>query len=160
MVEIGIKISELPETKTVALSDLIYSFKSVDNTAVPELVPISELSSYIYSSTKVSTFKNLYKNFQTLSSNFMKFINENYPTEAQLKKIFIKTSDFNNIINEHYTVDSVISTDLSEYGTLAYNDNLKREAMAMNKSLKRQYSASIASEIGQMMEISPDAGDD
>lgn len=155
--QLATKISDLPETTTIDLSDKIYAFKELDDESYSvEEVEISQLSAYIYTIEKVEQFQALYNNLLNLANNFYKFLDENYISPATAKSMFITSANFNNIYKNLRTTDTIVSNELADYCKKSYKEFLKAEAKANHKKLQREYQESGVKSI--MANVPTDSG--
>lgn len=134
-----IDIENLPETTTISETDKIYVLsKREGNNFVKEEISISELSSYFYAKDTVEKLQEKYEELLKLSSDFLTFLQENYPTKEYISANYSTTDYFNNVFKTVESTDT-ISTYLDEYATLQYNSYLKVDAKMQCQKLKTAY---------------------
>ena len=147
----AIDINSLPSVKSIDLSDKIYVFKLRDNKYYLEKVDVAELSSFLYDKVLTDKFNAKYNELLELSSNFINYLTENFPTSEFIENTFITKSNFDIIYNDLLNADNLKRDILSEYTHKNVNSKFKHENMAKVDNLNNQYTKDIAAELAYIV---------
>jgi hypothetical protein len=143
----AIDITTLPSVKSIELTDKIYVFKLRENKYYVEKIDIAELSSFLYDKEMTDKFNAKYNELLELSSNFINYLKENFPTKEFVENTFITKKDFNLIYDDILNVKNLKEDILFEYTHKDVNSKYKQDSRVETEKLNRQYTRDIASEI-------------
>lgn len=143
----AIDITTLPSVKSIELTDKIYVFKLRENKYYVEKIDIAELSSFLYDKEMTDKFNAKYNELLELSSNFINYLKENFPTREFVENTFITKKDFNLIYDDILNVKNLKEDILFEYTHKDVNSKYKQDSRVETEKLNRQYTRDIASQI-------------
>lgn len=131
-----IDINSIPLTDKIDLNDKIYIFKERDRKYFLEKVNISELSSFLYSKEFVDKFNQKYNELLELSSNFVAYLRDAFPTLEYIENTFATTEYFNSKYDELQHKANVEENILNNYLTRKANEKRKQTAFREIEELK------------------------
>lgn len=131
-----IDINSIPLTDKIDLNDKIYIFKERDRKYFLEKVNISELSSFLYSKEFVDKFNQKYNELLELSSNFVAYLRDTFPTLEYIENTFATTEYFNSKYDELQHKANVEENILNNYLTRKANEKRKQTAFREIEELK------------------------
>lgn len=157
MSDATIDIKSLPLVKSIELTDKLYIFKLRDSKYYLEKIDVAELSSFLYDKEMTAKFNAKYNELLELSSNFINYLKNNFPTSSFVANTFITQSNFNAIYDDLLNINNLKKDILSEYTHRDVNMKYKQESRTETEDLFRQYVRDMASEIVYTVPMPPPA---
>jgi hypothetical protein len=141
-----IELSALPELYDILPSDKIYVFTNRNGDYEMNSISFNQLSAYVYSYDIMEKYKERFARLQQLSTDFMKFLDETYPTIEYISAHYITYRQFVDTTDGIITTTDALSIQLQEYATIAYADFAKTKLMKEHEKIRVEMLKDIASD--------------
>jgi hypothetical protein len=132
-----ININELPTLTTLEETDRIYVFKNRDDKTILDEIPISELSIMFYGKEFLERFNEKYNELLQLSADFLKFLNESFPTSAFIENNIATNEYFTEVYSEMAYKSKLKEEILEDYTPRVINEKFKQKAMKEHEEMKK-----------------------